>query len=194
MEKIISPYQAAYVSGKLISDNTVITQEIIHSMKKKRGQIGWMCINTASLSVLNGSPCEDFNPTRGIRQGDPLSTFLFILATKLLSGHLIAAQQNNKIKVNNLLELFHNFSTQFGQVINFDKSAVHFSKHTKPGVAESLICTLGVKTVNAKERYLGSPLLLGHSKKESFKAIKENFEDRLSIWSSISLLRQIEQQ
>ncbi|XP_026451473.1 uncharacterized protein LOC113351753 [Papaver somniferum] len=44
MEKIIFPYQAAYVSERLISDNTVIAQEIIHSMKRKRGQIGWMSL------------------------------------------------------------------------------------------------------------------------------------------------------
>ncbi|XP_026459304.1 uncharacterized protein LOC113359963 [Papaver somniferum] len=42
MEKLISPFQAAYVSGRLISDNTVIAQEIIHSIKKKRGETGWM--------------------------------------------------------------------------------------------------------------------------------------------------------
>ncbi|XP_026377839.1 uncharacterized protein LOC113272163 [Papaver somniferum] len=38
--------------------------------------------------------------------------------------------------------------------------------------------------MNAKDKYLGSPLILGHSKQESFRAIKENFIDRLSGWSS----------
>lgn len=41
--------------------------------------------------------------------------------------------------------------------------------------------------MNSKEKYLGSPLILGHSKHESFKTIKENFESRFSSWSSISL-------
>ncbi|XP_026433495.1 uncharacterized protein LOC113330916 [Papaver somniferum] len=180
MEKIISPYQAAYVSGRLISDNTVIAQEIIHSMKKKREYFGfskdlceliYQCISTTSLSViLNGSPCEEFLPTRGIRQDDCL---IFT--------------QANLSSVNKLLELLHNFSTQSGQMINFDKSSVHFSKNTKPEVAETLTHILGVKTMRSKERYLGSPLLLGHSKQEAFKAIEENILNRYFTWSSTSL-------
>ncbi|XP_026409878.1 uncharacterized protein LOC113304974 [Papaver somniferum] len=195
MEKIISPYQATYVSGRLISDNTVIAQEIIHSMKKKRGQIGWMhlswicqkhltdwwnlllkvlnyfgfsddfcdlihqCISTSILSILiNCSPCDEFKHTRGIIQGDPLSPYLFILDMEFLSRHLVATQQDKTIQgikvacnapaINHLLfadecliftqanltsvnNLLNNFSTQSGQVINFEKSAVYFSKHTK---------------------------------------------------------------
>ncbi|XP_026458917.1 uncharacterized protein LOC113359516 [Papaver somniferum] len=41
--------------------------------------------------------------------------------------------------------------------------------------------------MNSKEKYLGSPLILGHSKQESFKSIKENFENIFSTWNSISL-------
>ncbi|XP_026451484.1 uncharacterized protein LOC113351764 [Papaver somniferum] len=205
MEKLISPYQAAYVSGRLISDNTVIAQEIIYSMKKKRGENGWLalkldmskafdrlewpfllkvlgyfgfnddfceliqqCISTTQLpDMLNGSPCDTFTPTRGIRQGDPLSPYIFILAMEFLSRQLTTAKQDNKIKgikvaslsaainhllfaddcliftqenvtsVNNLLELLHNFSSQSGQ--------------------------------------------------EAFKSIKDNFESRFNSWSSTSL-------
>ena len=38
--------------------------------------------------VLNGSPTITFHPTHSIRQGDPLSPFLFILMAEGLS-HLI---------------------------------------------------------------------------------------------------------
>ncbi|XP_026396607.1 uncharacterized protein LOC113291271 [Papaver somniferum] len=44
MDRIISPYQAAYVSGRLINDNTIIAHEIIHSMKKKEGEGGWLAL------------------------------------------------------------------------------------------------------------------------------------------------------
>lgn len=130
---LISPQQSAFVAGRAISDNVIITHEVLHylrtskakkycsmaiktDMSKVYDMIEWdfldqvlkcfgfheiwrswicQCVQSVSYSFLiNGEPRERVVAKRGLRQVDPLSPYLFILCSEVLSRLCRQAQEN----------------------------------------------------------------------------------------------------
>ena len=57
-----------------------------------------VCVKTVTYSILvNGEPKGLIQPSRGLRQGDPLSPFLFLLCTEGLHGLINKAASNGDI-------------------------------------------------------------------------------------------------
>jgi len=66
--------------------------------------VRWMkvCVFGGSMSILvNGSPTKEINIQRGLKQGDPLAPFLFLLVVEGFSGLM-----QNVVRLN-LFEGFH---------------------------------------------------------------------------------------
>ena len=61
------------------------------------------CVSTVTYNILiNGAPIENIKPTRGIRQGDLLSIYLFILCANILSCMLLDIENKGSIQGINL--------------------------------------------------------------------------------------------
>lgn len=114
------------------------------------------CISTVSYQVLiYGQPSKSFNLERGIRQGDPLSPYIFILYENVLSGllhkepqlrnlhgikvvrnapqitHLLFADENllfarsNEKETETIIQILHSYKLYSDQLVNVDKSDCH---------------------------------------------------------------------
>ncbi|XP_026384009.1 uncharacterized protein LOC113279533 [Papaver somniferum] len=130
MERIISPYQAAYVSGRLINDNTMIAHELVHFMKKMEGASGWIALKLDMskafdrlewpflLKILQSFGfCEEW--CQLIHQCISTTSLSVIL-----NDDCLIFTQANLTSVNNLLQVLQDFNSQSGQIINFEKSSI----------------------------------------------------------------------
>jgi len=58
LSKIISPFQTAFVPGRHIQDNSILSHEMLHSLKSKRGRGGLMAINIDMEKAFDKMECE----------------------------------------------------------------------------------------------------------------------------------------
>jgi len=76
-------------------------EKVLSRLGFQRSWVQWVmsCVTTVRYSVcLNGVPLESFQPSRGLRQGDPLSLYLFLFVADALSYALQKDVQDNIIE------------------------------------------------------------------------------------------------
>ncbi|XP_016752759.1 uncharacterized protein [Gossypium hirsutum] len=128
--------------------------DFLQQMMAKMGFNGsWIqlimrCINMVTYSVeLDGKSGEIFMPGRGLRQGDPLSPFLFLIYSEGLSTLLKLASAEGLLRGIKASrrgpQITHLFADDF----------VLFGEATE----EAISSRLGVKWTNNAEKYLGLP-------------------------------------
>jgi hypothetical protein len=175
----------------------------------------WMmaCVSSASFVVLiNGEATKFFRSERGLRQGCPLSPYLFILIMEGLSLLLtknVSEQQISGIKVSKfinlvhlifvddvllmskatpsewivILELLQIFCTASGLSINFTKSTAHYWGLTRNELC-SLKESLPFTFVDLSQgfKYLGYVLKPGAKNSDDWRWLVAKFERKISFW------------
>ncbi|XP_042485314.1 uncharacterized protein LOC122065562 [Macadamia integrifolia] len=122
---LVSDEQRAFQKGKIISSNISLASELanlMHSAVRGGGmglKLDLQKAYDSLLSVLvNGEPMRFFPVGRGLRQGDPISPFLFILAEEAFCRSLKLLVRDGKLK--SLPDLEGAF--QKGKIISFNIS------------------------------------------------------------------------
>ncbi|XP_019194227.1 PREDICTED: uncharacterized protein LOC109188138 [Ipomoea nil] len=173
-----------------------------------------MCVTTVSYSVLvNGSWSDQIIPTRGLRQGDPLSPYLCIICAEGLSLLLQQAQAKGEIHgcrvargAPSITHLFfaddsllffkanaqeagvikcclEKYEEMSGQAVDYHKSSICYSKNTRDEIREEVASILGVVQAQNFGKYLGLPSFVGRNRRAAFSYIEDKIRQRISSWN-----------
>jgi len=113
ISKLIDTRQFAFLEGRGLLDSVLVANEALGEVSWEflyymLGRLGfcekwsrWIksCLESSSMSVLvNGSPTPQFHSKRGLRQGDPLAPFLFLIVAEGLTGGVRKTVEKNMVE------------------------------------------------------------------------------------------------
>ncbi|GJX11596.1 putative RNA-directed DNA polymerase, eukaryota, reverse transcriptase zinc-binding domain protein [Tanacetum coccineum] len=172
------------------------------------------CLKNSRASILiNGSPTPELDMFNGLRQGDPMSPFLFILAmeglhalvskavaTGLFKGasigrgninvsHLLYADDAifvgewSHSNAYNLLCLLRCFYTVSGLKINVHKSKI-LGVNVLDEEVSSMALVLGCGVAKLPMMYLGVPIGCNMGRCDNWKRVVQKFESKMNRWKA----------
>ena len=170
------------------------------------------CISTPKISILvNGTPEGFFNISRGIRQGDPISPFLFIIMAEAFGRAIKKTQTDNMIKgvrvtkeventthqqfaddtilagistlqeANNFKHILDTYTKASGQMINAKKSEIYFL-NTVEEVEDQICNKLGFKKGKFPFKYLGIYLDKNNYSNPSWEHNLKKIDNQTESW------------
>lgn len=176
------------------------------------------CISTSRMRVLwNGEALEEFYPSRGIRQGDPIFPYLFVLCIEKLF-QLISFNMDNgqwkpirlarggplishlafaddvllfaKVSEGQILLIKHVldlFCRCSGQKISEAKTQIFFSSNVNGKLKRNIYEVAGFQATDDLGKYLGVPILHRKVNRRTFRFILDKIDQRLSTWKAKTL-------
>jgi hypothetical protein len=179
---------------------------VMHSVTSVRTNVKW-----------NGARSEFFKPRRGIRQGDPISPYLFVMCMEKLSHLILHAVEQRRWKgikagrsgpmVSHLMfaddlllfgeasegqilcvmDTLQQFCNMSGQEISQDKTSVLFSKNVTRGLKNKILSISGFKETDDFGKYLGVPLTGKAPKRADYQYLLDQVSSKLASWKASQL-------
>ncbi|XP_038979986.1 uncharacterized protein LOC120110122 [Phoenix dactylifera] len=194
-------------------------QQTLEAYGFHRQWIDWVlgCVRGPKFSILvNGTP-PFFESTMGLRQGCPLSPYLFILCADILSrdlqrvcacreleayvpapgasplSHLLFTDDClllARARVSDarvLRRVVADYCMASGQRVNFQKSAVRFSPSTESRVRQEIRGILQIPEQEETLTYLGVPITGRRLRVAECSSLVQRVESRLEGWRAVFL-------
>ncbi|GJQ91568.1 putative RNA-directed DNA polymerase, eukaryota, reverse transcriptase zinc-binding domain protein [Tanacetum coccineum] len=193
IDKIVSKKQSTFIAGPFDSISWNYLDHILDSLGFRLKWRSWIktCLLSSRASILvNGSPTSEFSINRGLRQGDPLSPFIFILVKEGLYNafadvvdDMIITTGWNARDLENIICVLHVFYLALGFKINIHKSNIYgigVNEDEVYNMASNAGCIAG----NIPFNYLGLPIRSNMKSIASWKMLIDCFRSRLSTWKA----------
>ncbi|KAK3194099.1 hypothetical protein Dsin_025409 [Dipteronia sinensis] len=174
------------------------------------------CISSSSLTVLlNGRAACSVALSRGLRQGCPISPYLFLLCAEAFSCLISSSEENGRVLglrcvrgsplVSHLFfaddsilfcranldgglqirKILDIYERGSGQQVNLQKSQITFSPNVDDLIRNEIKCLFEVNACNTHDRYLCLPSMVGRNKRVLFNDIKERVWKKMRGWKDI---------